>query len=396
MRPPPPRLRPHRVFFPLAVLAGAVAVAGIAATRSGALPLPAVGDAVLHAHEMLYGHFAAAFAGVVLTALPRWTGRPAPSPAALVALAALWAAARASAWATPWLGEAAATATFALAAAQTAATVVVVGRPILAAGDRRDAIVPLLLAVFAVADGLAAIGAIEPATGLRFAFAAALGLATLMGGRVAPALTRHWAESRGRPLGPLVSPPVEIAVTIASAAALAAWAIAPESRATAGLAVAAAIAGAVRLARWRGLATLGHPSLFALHVGYAFLPLGFLLWAGGVAAGDVRLLDAARHAFGAGVLGVMCVAVQTSVVRRHEGRPLTRDRFGDVAAGLLLVAALVRLAVPFLDDPLPATEIAAAAWLGGQAGLVAALVHAAFAGQSGRASSAASGSTSSR
>lgn len=380
MRPPPPRLRPHRVFFPLAILAGAASVAGIAATRSGSMPLPTVGDAAFHAHEMLYGHFAAAFAGVVLTALPRWTGRPAPEPTVIWTLAALWAAARLFAWAAPWAGPAAETAVFALSALQTAATALVVGAWILAGHDRRDAIVPTLLAVFALADALVALGVIDLATGLRFAFAAALGLATLMGGRVAPALTRHWVESRGGIVGPLVSHRREIAVAVTSAAALGALAIAPESRATAVLALAAATAGLARLAGWRGLATLGHPSLFALHVGYAFLPLGYFLWAAGIAADDVRLFDAARHAFGAGVLGVMCVAVQTSVVRRHEGRPLTIDRFGDTAAGLHLVAALVRLVAPAFDDPLPATQAAALAWIGGQAFLAGAILRGRLAG----------------
>lgn len=393
MRPPPPRLRPHRVFFPLAILAGAASVAGIAATRSGSMPLPTIGDAAFHAHEMLYGHFAAAFAGVVLTALPRWTGRAAPAPVVIWALAALWAAARVCAWAAPWVGPAAETAVFALSALQTAATTLVVGTWILAGHDRRDAIVPVLLAVFALADLLVVLGAIDLTTGLRFAFAAALGLATLMGGRVAPALTRHWVESRGGIAGPLVSRPTEIAVAVTGAAALSAWAIAPASRVTAVLALGAALAGLARLAGWRGLVTLGHPSLFALHVGYAFLPLGFFLWASGIVADDVRFLDAARHAFGAGVLGVMCVAVQTSVVRRHEGRPLTVDRFGDLAAGLHLVAAVARLTAPFLADPLPATQLAALAWIGGQAFLAAAILRGWVAGARPPATAADTGAT---
>ena len=381
MRPPPPRLRPYRVFFPLAAIGGGASVVGIAASRSGLVPIPAMGDAALHGHEMLHGAFAAAFAGVVLTALPRWTGRSAPAPSTLVILAGLWAVARVAAWIAPWGGTGATTAVAALAALQVGATAAVIGFAIAAAGDRRDAIVPLLLLVMAGADALATTALLAPETAERVTFAAALGLATLIGGRVVPALTRHWAESRGRPLGPLVSRRVEIAVAVSSAAALTSFALAPESRATAGLAIVAALAGLMRLAGWRGPACLGHPSLLALHVGYAFLPLGFLAWAAGTVSGDPRLFDLARHAFGAGVFGVMCVAVQTSVVRRHDGRPLARDGFGDAAVILVFAAALARLAAPFSDDPLDPTRFAALAWIGGHAALLAAVARGWWAGR---------------
>src|SRR6185312_1419406 len=59
--------------------------------------------------------------------------------------------------------------------------------------------------------------------------------------------------------------------------ALACWLIAPEAGVTAALALVAGIAHLGRLSRWRGLATLREPLVWVLHLGYAWVGIGFCL-----------------------------------------------------------------------------------------------------------------------
>ena len=368
MRPPPARLRPYRLFFPLAALGGSVAVAAIVAER---LDLVALGPEAmaLHGHEMLHGHFVAAFAGVMLTALPRWTGAPPVAPLPLLGLASLWAVARIAVFAGASAATPLAPVGLVLSALVVLAAAGWAGSVIVRTGDRRDAVVPLLLGLLGVADLALLAEVVTPRTALMIALSGAIGVATLMGGRIAPALTRHLALAHDRVVEPTMHRGLEAAVAVATATALTLWCRAPDGPATVVACALAALLHAARLAGWRGWTTLSHPAIAAVHVGYGFMVVGFALLAIAALDGDGRFADAARHAFGTGVLGLMCFAVQASVLRAHEGRALTADRLGDVAAGLLFAATLARLAAPFLDDARLVTSIAGLAWLAAQAAL---------------------------
>ena len=136
--------QPFRLFFLLAALD---AIAGVAVWL--ALPLgidpsgfaPA-GLAVFHRQELLYGAAPAMFAGVILTALPRWTRRP-PIPAfAVYALAAVWLAGRVLHVLAPPVAAPAAALFIGLLTLAVASKVV-------PAKDRRNAKIVLLLALLA-------------------------------------------------------------------------------------------------------------------------------------------------------------------------------------------------------------------------------------------------------
>ena len=88
--------QPFRLFFFLAALD---AIAGVAVWLAPPLGIDAYGFApaglaVFHREELLSGAAPAVFAGVILTALPRWTRRPPISPFIVYALAAVWLAGR--------------------------------------------------------------------------------------------------------------------------------------------------------------------------------------------------------------------------------------------------------------------------------------------------------------
>ena len=64
---------------------------------------------------------------------------------------------------------------------------------------------------------------------------------------------------------------------VLTAIALAFWVLAPNGAVMPWACVAAGVADGLRLARWRGLATLREPMLWVLHLGYGWLAIGFLL-----------------------------------------------------------------------------------------------------------------------
>jgi uncharacterized protein involved in response to NO len=89
------RLAAYEVFFPLAALGTAGAVLLTLVALDGRWTPPAgLTPLDWHAHEMLFGHVPTAFAGVMLTALPRWTKGPSIAPSLIVGLALLAVAAR--------------------------------------------------------------------------------------------------------------------------------------------------------------------------------------------------------------------------------------------------------------------------------------------------------------
>lgn len=379
MRPPHARLRPYRLFFPLAALGGSAAALVVVLDRLGGGFGLGLGASLVHAHEMLHGHFLAAFLGVMLTALPRWTGAAPIRPPVLLLLAAGWCAARIAVPLTASIAVPLAPLGLALSAAVTAAAALGAAAVIFGHGDKRDRIVPLLLGVLAAADLALLAGILSPEAAMRLALSGALGVATLMAGRIAPALTRHLALSRGVTLDATAPAALERLVGLATAAALVGFVFAP-GRVAAGLLVVAALVHVARIACWHGTTTLARPSIAAIHVGALFLPIGFLLAALGMVLDDARFADAALHAFGSGVLGLMCGAVQASVLRSHDGRALGIDRSSDLAAGLLLAATAVRLAAPFLAEPAQAAALAGLFWLAAQALLVVAVARGIAAG----------------
>lgn len=338
MKPLAARLAAYEVFLPLVAVAAVVAILLSRFAFSGAWTPPGgLAPHLWHAHELLFGHFPAAFGGVMLTAIPRWTGRPALAPAPLLALAALWIAGRAA-----LLFAGTDPAPLFVAPLFPLALALAAARPILAARDTRNLGFPALLVAFAGGETLFLLG--ETDLGLRLGLAAAALAAVVMGGRVAPALTRHLAQSRGTTPAPPLTEPLDRAAVALAGLALAAWAAAPTHTATLALLAAASLAHAARLTAWHGATAWDRPPFLALHLGYAGLPLAFALLAAHGSTGDPRLADAGIHALGVAVFGLMCAAVLASVLRRYAGLALAVDRLADTTVAALTLATLARLA----------------------------------------------------
>ena len=79
-----------------------------------------------------------------------------------------------------------------------------------------------------------------------------------------------------------------------------------------------------RLARWAGDRTTRERLVLILHLGYAFIPIGFLLPA--LAALDLVPAAAGIHAWAGGAVGTMTLAVMTRASLGHTGHALVASR----------------------------------------------------------------------
>jgi uncharacterized protein involved in response to NO len=354
-----------RPFFLLSSIWAAIAIPLWLCMYQGQLLLPtALAPVVWHVHEMIYGFAAATVAGFLLTAIPNWTGRMPLQGWSLAILVALWSAGRAGVLLSGAIGAPAAAI---LDLSFPAVFLAAMAREIIRGRNWRN--LPMLVAlallltgnllVHAESLGLAATADL----GNRIGLATLLLLIALIGGRIIPSFTRNWlVKARpGHPL-PASSGRLDVAVLAVAGIALAGWTIAPQSTAAAWVEVLAGAGLILRLARWRGLATLTDPLLAVLHLGYAWLAVGLVL------LGLDRLVDllppsAAVHALTAGAVGTMTLAVMTRASLGHTGRLLVAGR-GTVAIFLLVTAAaILRVLAPLADAwTVPALEVSGGAW----------------------------------
>jgi uncharacterized protein involved in response to NO len=315
-----------------------------------------------HMHEMLYGYVGAVVAGFLLTAVPNWTGHLPINGAPLAALASLWLAGRIAVLLSAKIGAVAA-AVIDVAFLATLAALML--REILAGENWRNLRVIGIVGILIVGNATFHAEAIlrgAAVYGTRIGIAAAIGLIMLIGGRIVPSFTHNWI-TRVNPghLPKSFARFDAISLGIAGTA-LAAWAVVPTHVLTAVLLLGAGVLQAVRLSRWAGDRTLADRLVLVLHVGYAFVPLGFLLvgasivWPAGVPA------SAGIHAWTAGAVGLMTLAVMTRASLGHTGQKLEAGPGTQAIYAGALVAVLVRIVAAFSPDVV-LLHIAALAWV---------------------------------
>jgi uncharacterized protein involved in response to NO len=205
--------------------------------------------------------------------------------------------------------------------------------------------------------------------GIRIAIAAVIMLISLVGGRIVPSFTNNWLARKNPGRLPAPFGRFDAACMAAGGLALVAWVLAPSATVTGGLLLLAGALHAVRLVRWAGDRTLADRLVLVLHVGYAFVPLGFLL------LGLAHFVDvptsAGLHAWTAGAIGMMTLAVMTRATLGHTGRPLEANTPTQIVYGLALLAALTRVCAAMIQS-VPLIELAAILWVAAFAGYVAA------------------------
>lgn len=353
-----------RPFFLLGAAYGPLVIATWFAPQSGfwSAFLPAAPAALVHAHELLFGFSAAIVCGVLLTALPSWSGAQELRGAKLAAIAALWLAGRIGVWSAHGLPPM-------LVAVVDCALFPVLGILLAPAmqGARKRLFVWTLppLVALALANALyhlaMGLGLDEGARwSIRLGLYALAFLYSLYGGLLTPAFTRTFLRARGEPAA-AIHVPIEY-LTAAAMVALAALDLA----AMPGRWIALAAFGAVALhllrgARWRGWRTTSEPLLWTLHLGYLWF-IAALALRGLAEAGTAVPRDAWVHAFTVGALGLTMTGLMTRVVLRHTGRALAVGIAMRFAYAMVFGAALLRLAVPIAGAGAWAVTAAALLW----------------------------------
>lgn len=319
-----------------------------------------------HAHEMVFGFGLAAVAGFLLTAVPNWVGGKPIRGAPLGLIAAAWLAGRLAVGFSAWLPAVLVVAVDALFPLLLAG---MLARQIIPARQPRNlgvvVVVSLLgtLQVLSLADALALFDNPLAQAPARIGVELLVLLIAVIGGRITPAFTRNWLNARGHAVSVAMGTWLDrAAVALTAAAVLADAAGAPDAL-RAPLFAAAGLALLVRLSRWHGRLTLAEPLLWVLHLGYGLVAAGFLLMAAAVLG--VLVESTALHLWTIGAVGVMVVGVMSRVALGHTGRALTAPRPTAIAYGLMVLAAVVRVAGPALSPDLytPALLTAAGLWM---------------------------------
>jgi len=335
------------------------------AMLTGHLTLPTAFDMISwHVHEFLYGYLPAVVAGFLLTAVPNWTGRLPLTGTPLLILVLVWLAGRTAILFSQQLGPAA---TAAIDLSFLALLGFVIGREVIAGQNWRNLKVLILIVLFFCGNALfhaeAIGGAAYAGYGARLGIAVAVFLIALIGGRIVPSFTRNWLARREPGRLPIPFARFDIVSMVAAAAALLLWVAAPQRPITAILCLAAGALHAWRLARWAGYRTAAEPLVLILHIGYAFVPLGF------VAAGCALLspaalpMSAALHVWTAGAIGTMTLAVMTRASLGHVGRPLHATPGIVFIYACVIAAAGLRIAAAIDPAPQILLHLAAAAWI---------------------------------
>ena len=192
-------------------------------------------------------------------------------------------------------------------------------------------------------------------------------LVTLIGGRIVPSFTRNWLSRENLGRLPVPFNRFDAIVIAASAATLMLWIVIPQSPATGAALMIAGILQIMRLTRWAGDRTARERLVLILHVGYAFIPLGFLLL--GASSFDLVPMAAGVHAWGGGAAGTMTLAVMTRASLGHTGHVLIAPRGTQAIYAAVLLAAMIRIAAalaPVYAIPLSVTAaiLWASAFLG--------------------------------
>ncbi|HXZ45291.1 MAG TPA: NnrS family protein [Pseudolabrys sp.] len=356
-------------FFLAAALWAAVGILLWVPQYVGALTIPTNFSALdWHVHEMLYGYVPAAIAGFLLTAIPNWTGRLPVNGWPLAGFAFVWLAGRAAILLSAVIGSlltALVDVSFLIVFAAVAAREVIAGK------NWRNLRVLVLLCVLIFGNIVFHAEVLLTGAsnyGPRIGIAAIILLISFIGGRIVPSFTNNWLARNNPGRLPVPFSLFDMVTVAGSALALLAWVVAPTHVMTGALLMVAACLQFARVGRWAGDRTLPDRLVLVLHVAYVFVPIGFLLIGASVFFNAVPA-TAGVHAWSAGAIGLMTLAVMTRASLGHTGRPLQAGRGTELVYLVVLVAAVSRIIAAFIGS-IGLIELVAVTWVAGFLGFV--------------------------
>jgi uncharacterized protein involved in response to NO len=349
---------PFRPFF---LLAAVDAILGAAVWLPFIVEAQGIGRSGIPAGEwhravLLFGTVPAILAGFLLTALPRWTGRPVASRRSVGFLLALWLCGRAAFVIISPAAGVGLMALFLLLLLALAADAVIASR------DRRNLKILLLLLIFCCSTALTA-ASWRPELALRMGLASIVGLIMIIGGRLVPTLTLSYASEMARQAGVRRSALVEQAAAILAASALCAWVAAPQALMTGVACAGTSVAHLMRAGQWRSWQSRSS-AVVALHTGYGWIVVGFALLAIHILVPTSLGRAAAIHAWTIGAVGTMGIAVMASMIRKHSGNAFERSSPATAAFISMTASCMLRLPAELLPGRLAIwTALSASLWI---------------------------------
>ncbi len=304
------------------------------------------GAAIWHSHEMVFGFAVAVIAGFLLTAVRNWTSVQTLKGNSLVTLVMLWLAGRLlplfSTIFPAWLIAVVDFAFLPLLALSVAI-------PILRAKKRPQLIFVAMLLLMLIGNVMVhleilgiTVGSAE--AGITLAINTVVLMIVIMAGRVFPMFTKNGAPGAE----PRKWPWLEKTVIATMIVLLVVELFYPQAWLVAALAAVAALAHAARLWGWYSQRVWSVPLLWVLHLGYAWLVLGFALKALVITEMIAPLL--AMHAIAAAI-AILCLGMMSRVALGHTGRALMPASSMSWAFALINFAMAVRVLVPmFVPD----------------------------------------------
>jgi len=332
-----------RPFFLLGAFWSAVSVLIWASAYTGEFSAGNFSTLDWHIHEMIFGFAAAIIGGFLLTSIPNWTGRLPVQGWPLLGLVVLWLAGRVvmlfpdvpGVWPTALIDI-----SFLAVLAGAAGIEIVAGR------NWRNLKMVLVLGVLVLANGafhaeIALYGQSDYAW--RAGLSGVLVMILIVGGRIIPSFTRNWLARNNAQRLPVPFNRGDVVSIFVAVGAFALWSALPGHWLTGLVMLIAALLHVWRLSRWAGFAAIREPLVFVLHTAFAFLPLGMALVAATIFLPEMVYPAAAVHAFAAGAVGTMTLAVMTRASLGHTGRALKAGT-GTCAIYILVVAgAMMRV-----------------------------------------------------
>ena len=187
-------------------------------------------------------------------------------------------------------------------------------------------------------------------------------LMAVMGGRVTPSFTSSWLGHANPAIQVVTRPWLEKAVLAATAGLIFVDQVASDGTFVGLYLAALTVLHGARMTGWQTVRTLKNPILWALHLAYGWLVVGFALRAGSILGLPIEG-PSIDHAITIGAIGGLTLAVMSRAALGHTGRAVTASK--PIVAAYLLVtaAALARILVPiFPGASEPLMLASASAW----------------------------------
>ncbi|HAT49071.1 MAG: NnrS family protein [Nitrospirae bacterium] len=303
-----------------------------------------------HGHEMLFGWIAAAAGGFLLTAVTNWTQTKPLRGIPLMVLVGIWLMGRAMMWfapeSVPWVVAC-------VDLAFLPGLVIAILIPIIRTKKYQHMIFPALMGLFWIANllfHLEWLGITQETlvVGLRLGVNTIVWVIVAFGGRMLPAFTQNAFSGMGNHTRVKTWPWVEHAASWSIGVVCVADVLFEDHWATGIIFILTAMIHTIRLSGWMPHKTLGQPIVWVLHLGYAWIAVGFMFRALGVIT-DWIMPSTALHAITVGGFGVTILGIMTRVSLAHTGRPLTPGKEMVFVFGLMVITTLLRLDLVPID-----------------------------------------------